>query len=459
MFETLNVKNIDNSSKTPNEINKKLKYSTCSISIGPFEGKIGYLCKIQRQSGILPMLIASTDVLNEKYLKKNNDIKLIFNNINFENGEEKGEETKIIELNIKREIIYLKELNITLIELKYNKDHIYSKYFIELDDNITNIYSDLCIIHNNLKFSNSYDILSYINDEKNLKNDNSNFSLIVSSLNSKVVGLCVNKKIYKFNKQTFINNCINKPKKKEHLNEITIQYEINNKDNDNKDKNTLVIFGLDFAEKNKDKCNLIIDGKICPLQYKIEIDKAKTERILTIKLQEKEPITDMSFMFYNCKSLISLPDISRWDTSNVIYMKYMFYSCSSLKFISDISRWKTGKVEYMCNMFDKCESIKCLPDISNWDMSNVNNLSYFFNKCKSLQYVPDISKWNTKNLQFASRLFYDCPSLRIYPNIAKWNTKKLLYNSKMVIENIKLESIEKWAENEKFKNVVYNRIS
>ena len=87
----------------------------------------------------------------------------------------------------------------------------------------------------------------------------------------------------------------------------------------------------------------------------------------------------------------------------------------------------------------------------------MNNISYFFNKCKSLQYLPDISKWNTKNLQFISRLFYGCSSLRIYPNIAKWNTKKLLYHSKMVIENIKLESIEKWAENEKFKNVVNNR--
>jgi surface protein len=372
----------------------------------------------------MPMLIASTDVLNEKYLKKNNDIELIFNNINFKKGE-KREETKIIKLNIKREITYLKEINITLIELKPDKDHIFLKYFIDLDDNITDKYSDLCIIHNNLKFCNSYDILSYINDEKNLNNDNSNVALIVSSLNSKVVGLCVNKKIYKFNKQTYLNSCINKSKKKEHLNEMTIQYEINNKDNDNKDENTLVIFGLDFAKNNKDKCNLIIDGKIYPLQFKIKINKAKTERILTIKLQEKEPITDMSFMFYNCKSLISLPDISKWDISNVIYMKSMFYSCSSLKFISDISRWKTGKVENMCSMFDKCESIKCLPDISNWDMSNVNNISYFFNKCKSLQYLPDISKWNTNQLCNINEIFADCNSLIELPSIEKWNLNNI----------------------------------
>ena len=33
-------------------------------------------------------------------------------------------------------------------------------------------------------------------------------------------------------------------------------------------------------------------------------------------------------MFYNCSSLISLPDISEWNTKNVTYMNLMFYNCS-----------------------------------------------------------------------------------------------------------------------------------
>ena len=32
----------------------------------------------------------------------------------------------------------------------------------------------------------------------------------------------------------------------------------------------------------------------------------------------------MSSMFFNCTSLISLPDISRWDTKNVTDMRNMF---------------------------------------------------------------------------------------------------------------------------------------
>ena len=38
-------------------------------------------------------------------------------------------------------------------------------------------------------------------------------------------------------------------------------------------------------------------------------------------------LQNMSYMFYNCKSLNSLPDISKWNTSNVKDMSWMFYGC------------------------------------------------------------------------------------------------------------------------------------
>ena len=41
-------------------------------------------------------------------------------------------------------------------------------------------------------------------------------------------------------------------------------------------------------------------------------------------------VTDISYMFYGCSSLISLPDISKWDTKNVTNMNYMFYGCHNL---------------------------------------------------------------------------------------------------------------------------------
>ena len=44
----------------------------------------------------------------------------------------------------------------------------------------------------------------------------------------------------------------------------------------------------------------------------------------------------MSYMFYGCSSLESLPDISKWNTSNATNMSSMFKYCSSLKSLSDI---------------------------------------------------------------------------------------------------------------------------
>ena len=52
-------------------------------------------------------------------------------------------------------------------------------------------------------------------------------------------------------------------------------------------------------------------------------------------------------MFRNCSSLISLPDISKWNTNNVKNMFGMFNNCSSLLSLPDISKWNTNNVADM----------------------------------------------------------------------------------------------------------------
>ena len=56
-------------------------------------------------------------------------------------------------------------------------------------------------------------------------------------------------------------------------------------------------------------------------------------------------------MFSECKTLISLPDISNWNTENVTDMSNMFNECSSLITLSDISKWNTENVTNMSSMF------------------------------------------------------------------------------------------------------------
>ena len=79
----------------------------------------------------------------------------------------------------------------------------------------------------------------------------------------------------------------------------------------------------------------------------------------------------MNNLFDRCSSLISLPDISKWNVSNVIDMENMFSNCSSLKSLPDITKWNPLKLKNMSNMFYGCSSIKTLPDLSKLNNDNL----------------------------------------------------------------------------------------
>ena len=91
-------------------------------------------------------------------------------------------------------------------------------------------------------------------------------------------------------------------------------------------------------------------------------------------------------MFNNCKSLSSLPDISKWNTNNVSNMSYMFNNCESLLSLPDISKWKINKVLNLSYMFNNCESLLSLPDISKWKIYSreMTNYNYIFRNSYSI---------------------------------------------------------------------------
>ena len=49
-------------------------------------------------------------------------------------------------------------------------------------------------------------------------------------------------------------------------------------------------------------------------------------------------LINTSCLFSGCISLMSVPDISKWNISNVVYMNAMFYNCSSLISFPDLSK-------------------------------------------------------------------------------------------------------------------------
>ena len=53
-----------------------------------------------------------------------------------------------------------------------------------------------------------------------------------------------------------------------------------------------------------------------------------------------------------------------------------------------------------------CNSLISLPDISKWNTKNVTDMSSMLRDYTSLISVPDISKLNTKNVTDMSFMFY-----------------------------------------------------
>ena len=66
-------------------------------------------------------------------------------------------------------------------------------------------------------------------------------------------------------------------------------------------------------------------------------------------------ISNMSYIFKDCKNLVDISGICDWDVSNIISMNFMFFSCNSLDDVSDINSWNIGNVTDMSYMFFGCD--------------------------------------------------------------------------------------------------------
>ena len=212
------------------------------------------------------------------------------------------------------------------------------------------------------------------------------------------------------------------------------------------------IFGEAFCKKYKNEniCKIIYENKKYDLSEYFKTKKSKKTNILEIKLTGINNIIDANNMFHYCSNLISLPDISKWDTKNITSMRGMFQNCSNLISLPDISKWNTKNVTNMGYMFYDCSSLKSLPDISKWNTNNVINLSYMFSNCSSLLSLPDMSKWNTNNVNDMREMFSNCYSLISLPDISKWDTSNV-NNMRGMFFNcyslISLPDLSKWNIN------------
>jgi len=226
------------------------------------------------------------------------------------------------------------------------------------------------------------------------------------------------------------------------------------------------LFGQKFIINNKAKCKLVINNALYEIFDFLQISKDLEKQIsanngifeIKLRVNKNEYLTDMSYMFKDCSSLLFLPDISELNTFHVTDMSYLFYGCTLLENLPDISKWNLSNVKNMGFMFFNCNSLLSLPDISNWDISNVKDLSHLFSNCASLEKLPNnISLWNTKKVEKLNHLFYYCVSLKELPDISNWdisNVTDISYMFSCCRTLKKLPDISEW-NTEKINNIEY----
>ena len=236
-----------------------------------------------------------------------------------------------------------------LTKLMKNEDNNNIKELRIKIDNLRNEIND--IINRLNKINNNMEIYFklYNNIINNYDLKNKNYELLINTNNisnyNKIIIKDINEIINENkieNKMKYLYDIYDKMIT---INEIVIKYKIGK-------ENRIRVFGDTFVENNKSNFKMVIDNKDYEIDSFYNVENKRESDILEIKLKQINNVTNLSFMFNECISLIELPDISKLDTSDINTMENMFSECSSLLSLPDISKWNTNNVKNMAGSFN-----------------------------------------------------------------------------------------------------------
>ena len=156
-----------------------------------------------------------------------------------------------------------------------------------------------------------------------------------------------------------------------------------------------VVFDASFAKARPTSCYYWFRG--CDMLTQIEgIEHLNTEEV-----------TDMSWMFMDCRGLTSL-DVSHFNTQKVTNMEHMFNRCSGLTSL-DVSSFNTENVTNMTCIFLGCSGLTSL-DVSHFNTGNVTDMSFMFFNCSALTLL-DLTNFNTAKVVDMGGMLIDCSAL------------------------------------------------
>ncbi|MEP2279936.1 BspA family leucine-rich repeat surface protein [Maribacter sp.] len=147
--------------------------------------------------------------------------------------------------------------------------------------------------------------------------------------------------------------------------------------------------------------------------------KCRNLDIKATDIPNLELVTDYSYAFASCESLIGNPSMNNWDVSNAKKMTGIF--TSALSFNQDIGDWDVGNVVEMISMFSNADSFN--QNISNWNLASAESIRAIFSGAKSFN--QDIGNWDVSNVTNMSHAFYNTGNFN--QDISNWDISKVVY--------------------------------
>ena len=397
----------------------------------------GFMCKIPFSNDLKYFLITSYNLLNEEDINLNKTIKLKSVKKNEQKIQDGNEE-----IHIKIDITRIKACinkEITILEIKPNKDKISLKIILDLDKEAKVNNIDNLELENNKKSIYIIDKDKLMFSEKAM--EGSFCSPILSLETFKIIGINSGKKENK-NNIISINYLIDELNKKNNTykNEIELIYIKNTKYDEEEN-----IFGDKFVDNlNENDIELIINEQKSKLvkKWKLKEGENKIKMIIKKKISNFErmfegcaslrnisglknldtnDINNFSFMFSGCSSLSDITSLEEWNVSNAINFKEMFSECHELEDIRPLKKWNVSKVQIFGYMFSGCSNLLNIMPLKDWDVSNAIDFSNMFSECHKLEDIRPLKEWDVSKAHHFSDMFRECEKLHYIDSLKNWN--------------------------------------
>ena len=175
--------------------------------------------------------------------------------------------------------------------------------------------------------------------------------------------------------------------------------------------NKVRIFGKIFVYQNKDNCKIIYKGNEYAIKENFEDINNNYNHKDEIKLILKTnyDITDLSYMFAECDTLISFSDITKNNFDQIIEENDRLY----YKEFSSLDKSNSNEKLFYCNENSQLKLSSNISSIQKQDSSNsIDMIKIYFPTDNSKDLPP-----KTLNITNMSYMFYKCNSLISLPNL------------------------------------------